>query len=267
MKMNKQTIQVLVLSGLMLVLIIGAVMTYGGGNKAPAPAVTSAPSTTTTANKPGDTSQTPDKQIADDTKVIRKKGNPADLLWIDTARLETVVADVKGGADPFENLMTPPPIIAPITNANNTSATTANGDTKPLPAIDATITQQVKLFWLNAGEIKKLLLNEGFRLKIKAINDSSRNITMTGMRIDVEDALKIIREADKEPPKPKFRLVGVLKTSNKNFVILAVNGQQYELYEGDTINKLGWSVAAINDSGVRLTKGRQTILLPIGGQP
>jgi hypothetical protein len=270
MKMNKQTIQVLVLSALMLVLIIGAVMTYGGGGTPtpppPAPTSNDKPGSET-PGKPVDSNGTSDKP-EEDSKAVRKKGNPADLLWIDTGRLVNVVSDVKGGADPFEDLMTPPPPIIPNANANDIPSTVNNsGNVSPLPAIDTNITQKINLIWLNAVEIKKLLKNEGFNLKIKTINNNSRFISMTGMRIDIEDALKIIREADKEPPKPKFRLVGVLKTSTKNFVILAVNGQQYELYEGDTINKLGWCVAAINNSGVRLTKGRQTILLPIGGQP
>ncbi len=260
MKMNKQTIQVLVLSGLMLVLIIGAVMQYGGfGAPAPAPA---APPANSTDKPNGNSGDAPGEEV----KVVRKKGNAADLLWIDSARLEHVVEEVKGGADPFENLMLPPKPILP--NITNNAQPSPNGDIKPLPAVDDKITQKVTLFWLTASEVKKLLKNEGFLLlKIKAINDNSRSITMIGVRVDVDDALKIIRESDKEPPKPKFRLIGVLKTTDKSFVVLAVEGQQYELYEGDTINKLGWSVAAINASGVRLTKGRQTVLLPIGGLP
>ncbi len=292
MKMSKQTIQVLILVVLMLFLIIYAVMQPGvlGGSK---PADQAKPTANETAKTADDNAADP----AGDVKVDRKKGNPADLLWIDTERLAGVVTEVKGGRDPFEDLLIPEKIVLennaannpannaannpannPANNAANNPANnplpSGNGDVSPLPSPDDNISQQVKLFWLTASDLRKLLKIEGFKinqgtngLRIKAINDNSHTVTLTGLRVDVDDALKIINASDKEPPKPKFRLIGILKTSNKNFVVLAVEGQQYELYEGDTINKLGWSVAAINASGVRLTKGRQTVLLPIGGPP
>lgn len=261
MKMNKQTIQVVILSVLMIFLISYGLMQSGTFNQAPPPAPP------TTDAKPDD-KKNDTEENAPEEKVVRKKGNPADLLWIDVGRLNDVVNEVKGGRDPFEDLLTPPPVIIPPTDSMVRPLPSDNGTVKPLPALDDNISQKVTLFWLTAGELRKLLANEGFRLiKVKSVSANSHTVTLTGLRVDVDDALKIIRETDKEPPKPKFRLIGVLKSSDKNFVVLAVNGQQYELFEGDTINKLGWSVAAINDSGVRLTKGRQTILLPIGGQP
>jgi hypothetical protein len=265
MKMNKQTIQVMVLSGLMLILIIWAIMEYGGFGT-PAPAPVPAPPKPAAVKKPTDKVNA----SAPGGTAAVNKDNPADLLWINTERLANIVNEVKGGRNPFEDLMLPAQPVLPTTvkTPKDYNKDFSDPNIKPLPSIDAKLTQQLKLSWLNAGEVKKLLAKEGFqKLMVGAVNDSSHSIKLSGIQVDVEDAMKLINGNDKEPPKPKFRLIGVLQTNDKSFVVIAVNGQQYELYEGDTINKLGWSVAAINASGVRLTKGRQTILLPIGGLP
>ena len=70
------------------------------------------------------------------------------------------------------------------------------------------------------------------------------------------------------PPVPAFVLSGIISTPSERFASISVDGHYYTLLEGETIPKMGWTVAAIRATSVVLVNKSQKIIIPLpGGSP
>jgi len=237
--MNKQTTQVVVLCALLAALGVGCYIEFGGSP--------------------------PPSPPPDHTKVHKPRPKPPALIgmsWVNAGRLDHIESEVEEGRDPFVNTLLPPkpPSIPPPLPPESPSGAKLKL-LKPLPSVTAILTRPVTLRWVTVGEVQRSLRQEKIPVEVLVKAEDGARISLRGASPDIDLALKSIQAIDKQPPKPDFKLVGIVKENTSRFAAIRVESVTYQLYEGETIPRLGWTVTSITDVGVKLTKGRQQVLV------
>lgn len=257
---NKQSREAIVLAGTMAILLIIAIFTFkgmmGGSAATPAPPAP-AEETSTSAKK------TP-------VKVADNNGN---VPWLDNNRVPRLVEEVKGGRNPFLNLLmdkekpSTPPAPTPPSTPHTPTASPGPGS-MPFQPSDIKLSCTRTLQWTTPQVLAQEFKAASLPDITLAAGKAPRQIVLSGYSPEYEKAVEIIKQTDVPPPIPHFVLAGVITTPSQRFAAILLDGKQYSLLDGESIPGLGWTVKRITPTGVTLTKGVQSVQLRLsGGSP
>jgi len=250
MNVNKQTREYIALGVLLTVLAI-AIVFFLQSSK-PKPVVQKPPDTKTEQRK---------------AKAVSSKAAINSKNWVaeQEDRIPSLIAEVKGGRNPFKDLQmpavveeptAPPPVTRqqsdPIPPSGQLYGRSSTGPDGPLP-ID--VEKIITLRWINWRDAAAALKKEGITDVTVSAGRKAGTARFSGPEVSVRDALdNIIARLDVEPPAPDFQLRGVITTASANMAVLSVNGKTYSLYQGDIIPGLGWTLQKVTPSSVTLKK-------------
>jgi len=293
MNLTKQTRDGLLLGGALLLLTIVAVFTFKGGdntNPPPAAAPTAnssdenaAPATGQNAVAPHHTARTgqvanargsataltvanADASATARTLPLRhapihavKSDTANPLAWVRSERLPNLIAEVRGGRDPFKDLRLPPP--APPAS----SPIPARGDkVNPLPLSEPKVRRNVPLDGVELAELQKAYGQAGLAVTASA-SAAPGIVTLAGTKSDLMHALDILKE-QQALAIPPFVLVGVMvMNGHRNYALITAGNKQYGVYEGESLPDVGWTVHRITSTGVMLVRGTQNLQLRLAG--
>jgi len=246
---------VLVLAGCMAVLVLVAIFTFKPGGDQPAPPAQ-------TGQAAGDT--TPKPTPAADSKLA--KAGEAGISWLEASRLPKIEGEVKGGRNPFVDLMLPS---KPIVHQGSTPPVVPPPVTPPKPPVDTPtqLTLTKTLEWTTHEVLTKAFEKENLVVELRA-GKRANQVVLSGYPPDFDRAVELIKNLDVPPPIPPFVLSGVVITPSVHLAVISLNGKQYSLVEGDTIPGLKWTVKQVDATSVTLTNGRQSKALRLsGGSP
>ncbi|MHB0935850.1 MAG: hypothetical protein ACYDCO_02125 [Armatimonadota bacterium] len=253
MNVNKQTREYIALGVLLVVLAI-AIVFFLQSNK-PKPV---------TKNQPAETKQ--EKKVTPASS--QTAANSRSWVTDEKARIPGLIDEVRGGRNPFKDLMmpvmaegpesspnaTPSPLPGPIipTGADRSIGNINQGS---LPPLELETEQTVTLRWISWQQAATVLKKEGITDVTVSPGKKAGTARFSGPEVSVRDALdNIIARLDVEPPAPDFQLRGVITTASANMAVISVSGKTYSLYQGDTIPGVGWTVKEVTASSVTLTK-------------
>jgi hypothetical protein len=242
MNKSKQAREYIALGVLVLVLVIAVVSFVRGNQSKPAPAEAKS---TTQAKKP----DAPEKKTA---------ANSADWVEAQKSRVSGLVGEVKGGRNPFKDLLMPvqtvtaPPPPRKPEPGKEPDVKYPSWPSGILPIDYLVVEQPVKLKYISWEEAAQAVkAAAGNAVTLHAIKNT-RIVKLRGAEEAMPDALEAIAGID---VAPDFQLRGVITTSTANFAVISVQGKTYSLYEGETIPALGWTVTRITPVDVTLRKG------------
>lgn len=239
---SKKMREYIALGVLGLVLVIAVVSVISGNQPKPA---SSKPAGTAQAAKP----VVPEEKPAD---------NSTEWVLKQQTRIANLVGEVKGGRNPFKDLLMPvaaatttplPPVkVEPVKNQGESLPSWSTG---LLPALDFIVIEKpVKLKYISEQEATHAVKAATGDITVTAVKNT-RIVKLRGAEEAMPAALEAIARIDLAPD---FQLRGVITTSSANFAVISVQGKTYSLYEGDTIQELGWTVTRITSADVTLRK-------------
>jgi len=255
MNMSKP-VQAIVLVSAIVVLIVMVVFTFKGQN-APPPKPADA-SANQTAAEGSESAPQPVPPPAD-------TAGSSSVDWLDPSRVAMTVLEVKGGRNPFENLMAPPPPVPPSTQAPKPGPIIPKAGERPLPLPNDDFTETsktVKLQWISWQQFAATMKTQIPSLTVTAGKPGEAKLS--GLTPDVHDAMVALPSIDVAPPTPPFVLVGVIADTTKRYAVITLNGKSYSLYEGESFAD-GWTVSRITSTEVILQKGKLNTSLRLAG--
>jgi len=247
MKMTKKTREYIALGVLGVVLIIAVISVIRSNQPKPSTRARKPEGTAQAAAKP----RTPEKQPA-----------AGSMEWVSKqqSRIASLVGEVKGGRNPFKDLMMPvetaaatPPPRQQTEPVKDPGGALPSWPSISMPALDfIMIEKPVKLKYISARDAARVVKEAANAVTVSAVKNT-RAVRLRGPEEAMPDALAAIARVD---VAPDFQLRGVITTSAANFAVISVQGKTYSLYEGDTIPELGWTVTRITPADVTLRKGQ-----------
>lgn len=252
MNMTKP-VQAIVLASAIVILIVMVIFTFRGQNNNPTVPKNDNPSTKEATADGNDNTAQPNPP---------PEASASGVDWLDSSRVAMTVLEVKGGRNPFENLMAsspPPPEVKPAPPSKN-PIIPANGD-QPLPDFTET-SKTVTLHWISWQQLAAKMKAQIPSLTVTAGN--SGQAKLKGLTPDVNDAMAALPSIDVAPPIPPFALVGVIADTTKRYAVITLNGKSFSLYEGESFAD-GWTVMRITPTGVILQKGKLNTSLRLAG--
>ena len=277
MNLTKQTRDGLLLGVALLVLFIVAYLTLKGNDTTPtAPPVAQTPPA---ANRERPATETNDEMAAPGVRGMNARGSalamamklrtsrlhaasPLDpndpLAWVRPERIPQLVAEVRGGRDPFKDLRLPPP------PAPASMATHDDKKLKPLPATEAQHSKMVALEGVAPDALQKACAQAGLAV---TVHEAARPdmVALTGTKSELARAMEILKD-QQLLAIPPFVLVGVMVMNGyRNYALLTAGDKQYGVYEGDLLPDVGWTVRKITSTSVSLVRGTQQLQLRLAG--
>jgi len=256
-KQKSQTTQVIILVVVMLGLIVVAAMQF-----MKKPETVTVPTPTTTQPTDATATSTTTGAGTPDAKAPAKKGA---ISWISESRVPKMIAEVKGGRNPFNNLLEPSPI--PIDKEQVPQAETPKETPK----------EQIRtLQFITPKQLASAMQDKGLSVRLES-GDSPNSVKLSGTDPDFSDAVALMTEldtnnsgqlVDSKDPDAQLKLSGVVITRTEKYAAIVVNGTSYTFLEGESIPRLGWTVTDITPTSVTLIKGTQSKSLRLsGGSP
>jgi hypothetical protein len=254
MKMEKQTIQYIVLGVLLVGLLI---FTYFTLKPSGSP-------TTPPTNNPNSGAAT--------VAAVAVPVTPP-LEWARSAQVDDLPASII--RDPFKDTLAKPIIVASVPPTATETEIGKNLDGAfgkigemfggALGGLAGSMgivsSEPHRLKWITGDAVVKAL--EQF----KTVNVEVKKdvVTLTGPGADVEKAYAALLASDVEPPVPDFGLRGIIMTETRPMAFGLYNGQYYQVVKGQAIPGSGWSVTSITDSTMTVTDGNRTKAIKAGG--
>lgn len=250
MNVNKQTREYIALGVLLTVLAIAIVFFLQSSKPKPVP------------QKPPDTKTEQRKATPAASKTATNSKN-----WVAEQgdRIPSLIAEVKGGRNPFKDLQMPVVADAPKTPepiGNRPDPIPVRGEQYGRlssmgneGALSIDVEKTITLSWISWQDAAAALKKEGITDVTVSQGRKAGTARFKGPEVSVQDALdNIIARLDTEPPAPNFQLRGVITTASTNMAVISVNGKTYSLYQGDMIPGLGWTLQKVTPASVTLTK-------------
>jgi type IV pilus biogenesis protein PilP len=291
MRMDKKTIQAIMLGALLLSLVVVAVITFmpaGGGQHTPAPL-----GNTTRANNP----VTPPPQTAKDSspkgvtpKVLTESApeKNAGVTWLDLDRVAVITAEVAHSRNPFvdvKGFTIPPSDVKPNPTPTSPKGTqtpivgsggkggksqlppfgpSGNPNViKPLIPEGPTVRTPVTLTWLSVADVQQKL-KDAPSITVEA-GKQPNQVIIVGPDNLVAPAVTVVKALDVPPPPPPFILTGVIVTDETKMAMLSLDGRIYRVTRGQTIPRVGWTVTEITANSVSLSDGRRQLRVMLSG--
>lgn len=261
MKMSKQTGQVMILAVLMVALVIFGVYQFTAGNKAAPPPPPPPPASGEAANNPAEPAK---------AENAVKKGASAVVTWIELERVPKLVAQTKGGRDPFKDIVLYAGGKSTIGSANDPvvlspqpEPTIGNGSGDDLEVHTITVT----LDWITPQQVASAMNDAGLAVKLRA-GKRANIVIIEGESPDYEEALALVAKLNVPPPAPPFQLTGVMLAPGSRYAAIGLEGNVYTVLEGEPVPTTDWTVTQISPTTVTLKKGKQSVSLRLaGGSP
>ncbi|HEY3417887.1 MAG TPA: hypothetical protein VGM23_13470 [Armatimonadota bacterium] len=266
--MKKQTGEILLLTGVLVVLAVVAFWQLRQSNAAkanltPAPAATTPASVTTPASP-----ATPAAAVtATPAAATTADGN--SLVWVDQVKVASLVNQVKKGRNPFqgegadnkpEGTPPPPKILKPLPGGKITSS----GPMALPPLKEVKLTRTLE--WVTPQELAQAFAGANLTGVKLLARKGSEQVVIVGLgQENFQKAVDLVNALDVPPPAPNFQLQGIVSTDEGRYVALRVDGKFYTLKEGSVVPNVGWVVTRVTPNRVTLVKEKQSVQLLLAG--
>ena len=255
--MNKQTRDGLILGVGVLVLVIVGYYSLKGSTPTPAP-----PAVTADAGATGTDTAATTGQPGANGQLKRAKTKPVDeMAWVKQGQLPTLVAEVRGGRDPFHDLFLP--VVKPG-KAAPSPIPPAGEKIGALPPAEKSTRKTVFLDGVALADLQQACAQANLAVAISPGSQSDTAV-LTGARVDVARAQAVLAKEQLQLAPP-FSLVGVMVIpGQRSYALLMDGNKQYGAYEGEKIPDGGWTILKITSTGVMLGRGTRHIQLRLAG--
>jgi len=195
---------------------------------------------------------------ASDPATTAKAPTAAPMAWVKDLRLAGIPMEVRGGRDPFQNLLYAQPM------PEQSSAPAPSGPVLPaLPPVEPIVERSVPLKWITWDMLSARMRADVGDLPVDVSKgDDAAHAKVRGTKLDLQQVFERMDTLDTPPP---LALAGVIVGAGSRMAVLSVNGKTYTLYEGEVVPTLGWTLAKITSTEVILRKGNFSESLRLAG--